>query len=154
MLPPEFVTSEIVISKMTPENSFALGRILAEITGSTHWGVFILRMGTSHEKGNRSPLTSVLSPRAGEAQASIMPRVCEKCLRQALISCADCAKSPGPYCLLGLLHRRQTDARKANHTAEKAIMVKRRNRVWISSWLSRGFSRVASRRNAPSWPAK
>ena len=37
MLPPEFVTGEVVISKMTPENTFAVCRIFSEVTGLTHW---------------------------------------------------------------------------------------------------------------------
>lgn len=38
MLPPEFVTGEVVISKMTPENTFAVCRIFSEVTVLTHWG--------------------------------------------------------------------------------------------------------------------
>jgi hypothetical protein len=39
MLPPEFVTGEVLISKVTPENTFAVGRIFAEITGLTHLSI-------------------------------------------------------------------------------------------------------------------
>jgi len=40
MLPSEFVTGEIPISQVTPEDTLAIRCILAEITGATHGGVF------------------------------------------------------------------------------------------------------------------
>lgn len=39
MLSPEFVTCEISISQMTPENTLAICCIFAEMTGTTHGGI-------------------------------------------------------------------------------------------------------------------
>ena len=36
MLPPEFMTGEVSISEVTPENTFAVCRVLTEITGTPH----------------------------------------------------------------------------------------------------------------------
>ncbi len=38
MLSPKLVTGEISIPQATPENAFAIGCTLAQITGATHWG--------------------------------------------------------------------------------------------------------------------
>ena len=39
MLPSEFVTCKVSISKMAPENTFTVGGVLAQVTGESHLGV-------------------------------------------------------------------------------------------------------------------
>ena len=64
MLSPEFVTGEIPISQMTPENTLAICCILAEITGATHGGI-TRRIGILREM-NRRPSPQSSPPRGEE----------------------------------------------------------------------------------------
>ena len=64
MLSPEFVTGEIPISQMTPENALAICGIFPEITGATHRGDYSTNCFL--REVNRPPLTSILSPQGGE----------------------------------------------------------------------------------------
>ena len=60
MLSPEFVTREIPVSQMAPEDALAICCIFAEITGATHWGDYSTNW--YFVRANRQPLTSILSP--------------------------------------------------------------------------------------------
>jgi hypothetical protein len=39
MLPSEFVTYKVSISKMAPKNTFTVGGVLAQVTGESHLGI-------------------------------------------------------------------------------------------------------------------
>src|ERR1700720_3080562 len=47
MLSSEFVTCEVLISKMAPEDAFAVGRAFAKITGASHSARGSTRLGSA-----------------------------------------------------------------------------------------------------------
>jgi hypothetical protein len=79
MLSPEFVLCEVSISKMTPENPFAVSGVLAEITGANHCHIVLAARFPTRRKNGRPHLNPLPAARerritAGTSSGGILSR--------------------------------------------------------------------------------